>query len=256
MDARAQRHAFIVLSMIRRCVSRFHTAISHRVRCCLPAVALSVWVTIASSAHGGPPTRSETLEIARSFAEHRWEASEKNVLHGPDKSRVEVHTPDAGETRARESWTVGATNTGVPYKWGGFDSLASFDAGIRAGKAAGDLYSSEKRRKADAAVSAHAVGIDCSGFISRCWKLPKKYGTATLPSLCKPLASPAELRPGDIMNTAGSHVILFARWLDDAKTRALFYEAEPYSKVIASEHEIASLVESGFKPWRYRQMRE
>lgn len=211
---------------------------------------------VLARASAAPPTRAESIEIARSFAEHRWQASEKNVLHGPDKSKVEVHTPDRSEIRAREGWAAGETNTGVPYKWGGFDSLASFDAGVRAGKAAGDLYSSEKRSKADAAVSAHAVGIDCSGFISRCWRLPKKYGTATLPSLCKPLASAAELRPGDIMNTAGGHVLLFAQWLDEAKTRARFYEAEPFSKVIVSEKDVAPLVESGFKPWRYRQLRD
>ena len=32
------------------------------------------------------------------------------------------------------------------YKWGGLDTPESFDAGIRAGKAAGDVYTCEKRR--------------------------------------------------------------------------------------------------------------
>jgi hypothetical protein len=36
---------------------------------------------------------------------------------------------------------------GLPYKWGGFDTIASFEEGLRAGKAAGDLYNAEKRRK-------------------------------------------------------------------------------------------------------------
>ena len=62
---------------------------------------------------------------------------------------------------------------------------------MRAGKAAGDLYNPGKRIKGDAAVSEEAVGLDCSGFVSRCWKLPKKYGTGMLPNLCQLLGGPA-----------------------------------------------------------------
>lgn len=205
-------------------------------------------------------TRGEALAIAEQYATYKWEASEQNVLHGTDRSKVVVSTPnrekgasDAGDDRL---WTVGATNIGVPYKWGGFDSLESFAAGVRAGRAAGDLYTAEKRRKGGDAVSPYAVGIDCSGFISRCWKLPRKHSTDTLLSICKPLAAPADLLPGDIMNAAGGHVLLFAKWTDDAKTKALFYEAEPFSKVIASEHVIATMVSAGYRALRYRFIRD
>ena len=58
------------------------------------------------------------------------------------------------------------------------------------------------------------------------------------------------------MNTAGGHVILFVKWLDDEKKRALFYEAAPYSKTRAVEHETARLSASGFIPLRYRGIRE
>lgn len=203
-----------------------------------------------------PLTRSETIAIARSFAEHAWEASASNVRHGRDARGITVQTPDAaGDDDDPGKWRVGA-NVGVPYKWGGFDSLASFDAGIRASKAAGDLYSIAKRIKGGGAVSAQAVGIDCSGFISRCWRLPRKYGTATLPELCLPLGSVRDLRAGDIMNQPGGHVLLFGKWLDDSKARALFYEAEPFSKVLASEHDVSLLYLRGARPLRYRQMRE
>jgi hypothetical protein len=209
------------------------------------------------SLHGAPLTRAEVLSIAKSYAEHRWTASAHNVLHGFDADHVEVETPDHSVDAAQPDpahWTVNAENVGVPYQWGGFDTVASFDAGVRAGKAAGDLYNPEKRRLADRGVSSRAVGVDCSGFISRCWKLRQKYGTGTLPSLCKSLSSPAELLPGDIMNCTGGHVILFAQWLDDAKTRAVFYESQPYSKVIANQYNIADLTGDGFRPLRYRQI--
>jgi hypothetical protein len=120
----------------------------------------------------GPVTRTEVIAAARSFAEHHWRAGSEHVRHGNDAAGVEVHTPNEDPSGVAPAgtgrWRVGAENIGVPYKWGGFDTLASFDAGLRAGKAAGDLYSLEKRRRGRAAVSSAAFGIDCSGFVSRC----------------------------------------------------------------------------------------
>lgn len=202
-------------------------------------------------------TRNEALEIADAFAKHRWEASEKNVFHGFDRARIEVHTPNLAEGESNPRlWRPGGTNVGMPYKWGGFDSIDSFGRGIRAGKAAGDLYTPEKRQRGGAAVSSSAVGIDCSGFISRCWKMPRKYSTHSLVALCTPLRSASELLPADIMNTAGGHVLLFARWLDDSKKRALFYEAEPFSKVLTSERRISEMEAAGYRPLRFREIRD
>lgn len=211
---------------------------------------------LCSSAQAGPPNRAEVLRVAEAFCQHQWEASDKNVFHGRDRDGIDVQTPNRTDARPESVlWSIGS-NTGVPYKWGGFDTPESFDAGIKSGKAAGDLYSHEKRRLGGAAVSSHAVGIDCSGFISRCWKLERKQSTGTLPSICKTLPSPAELKTGDIMNAPGGHVILFARWLDEEKTRALFYEASPYSKVISGTYDIAALILSGFQPMRYKLIQD
>lgn len=209
-------------------------------------------------AWAGDLTRAEVIAIARSYAEYRWDGTEKNVRHGPDPAGVAVSTPSAPDAASAQPgyWLVDQTNTGMPYKWGGFDTLASFAAGVRSGKAAGDLYDASKRQMADRAVSDYAVGIDCSGFVSRCWKLRKKYGTGMLPDLCKPLASPADLKPGDILNYPAGHVVIFYEWLDEGKDRAHFYEAEPYSKVILSERSTVELASIGYRPWRYRQIKD
>jgi hypothetical protein len=201
-----------------------------------------------------PLTRAEVLRIAEAYCNYRWNSTGKNVLQGKDADGVEVHTPNVAPGAAPDPqlWTVDAANTGMPYKWGGFDTIESFEAGIKAGKAAGDIYDSQKRKLGGASVSSHAVGIDCSGFISRCWKLASKQSTETLPSLCKALPSVADLKPGDIMNAPGGHVILFAKWLDDQKTSALFYESSPYSKVTASTYSPTALVVTGFRPLRYK----
>ncbi len=225
----------------------------------LPA-ALSVLLCLASPSgvRGESITRAEVLEIARSFAELRWEGTAANARRGRDARGVLICTPSADDGAAGPPghWVAGQANVGMPYKWGGFDSLASFAKGVKAGLAAGDLYNAEKRRLADAAVSSEAVGVDCSGFISRCWKLPKKHGTSNLPELCVRLRSPTELKPGDIMNYAGGHVLLFAGWVGGAKDLARFYEAEPYSKVRAGEYSASQLAANDFLPWRYRRIRD
>lgn len=204
-------------------------------------------------------TRAEALEIGESFVTHSWQAAPVHVRHGRDAAGVEIHTPDRDGGHAQPAtaaWVVASLNIGVPYKWGGFDTPEKFDAGLKKGKAAGDLYTAEKRRMGGSAVSGDAVGIDCSGFVSRCWKLSQKHSTAMLAGICRKLPSPAGLQPGDVMNTANGHVLLFVKWLDAEKTRALFYEAAPFSKTLATEQDVAALAAAGYEPLRYRGMRE
>jgi hypothetical protein len=204
-------------------------------------------------------TRAESLKIAESFIQHRWQASAKNVRHGKDSDGIEVHTPDRAGGHGSppsECWVPNAENSGVAYKWGGDDNPKSFSAGIRAGKAGGDVYTSEKRRRGGKAVSGDAVGVDCSGFINHCWKLTARYSTNSLPSICQKLSSPAALEPADIMNQPDGHVLLFVKWLDAEKKKAVFYEAAPFSKTLASERDVNEMTAAGYRPLRYRHIRD
>jgi len=217
---------------------------------------------LLAQAHAGSAqtiTRADVLKIAESFIEHHWQASMKNVKHGKDAAGIDVQTPDRDGGQcdpAIACWVPGAENVGVAYKWGGNDTPQTFSAGVLAGKAAGDVYTSDKRKGGGKAVSSDAVGIDCSGFICRCWKLTTRHSTESLASICEKLASPAELKPGDIMNIAGAHVLLFAKWTNPEKTHALFYEASPFSKTVASDRDINQMTDAGFKPLRYRGIRD
>ena len=203
-------------------------------------------------------TRAESLKIAESFIQHRWQASAKNVRHGKDSDGIEIHTPDRDSGHGNpltECWVPDAENIGVAYKWGGNDSPKSFSAGVRAGKAAGDVYTSEKRRRGGQAVSGDAVGVDCSGFICHCWKLTTRHSTNSLASICQKLPSPAVLEPADIMNQSNGHVLLFVKWVDAEKKRAVFYEAAPFSKTLASERDVNEMIADGYQPLRYRHIR-
>ena len=208
-------------------------------------------------------TRREAIALAERYVLHRWRPSEKNVFHGIDTDGVRVDTPDSGlqptGPNTRPGWWIaGKSNVGVPYKWGGFDLPEEFDRGIRAGRPAGDIYTAEKRRLLDAAVSKHPVGIDCSGLISRCWRLPRSYSTRELTSVCEPVRDFAQLKPGDIFNLHNSHVLLFAGWKDETRRRFFAYEAgsPPSWKVQCNDIPLSLVTSQGYTAWRYRGMRD
>lgn len=224
----------------------------------MPRIVVALILLSAALVQAGNPpsvSRTEALQIAESFVQHHWRATARNRFHGKDAHGIEVHTPDRTGGRGgplSDCWQVNADNVGIAYKWGGLDTPQSFDAGIEKGKAAGDVYTPEKRRLDGDGISDAAVGIDCSGFICRCWKLKKRYSTYNLGEICHKLASPAALEPADIMNHSGGHVLFFVKWLDPAKKRALFYESSPFSKSLASEREVSDLIAAGYIPMRYR----
>jgi len=211
--------------------------------------------------HDSPPpsvlTRAQALAIADRYVRHTWIATEANAFHGVDEKGVRVDTPDTafrtGDARVGW-WKPGGQNIGVPYMWGGFDTPESFDAAVRAGKWAGDISTSEKRRLLDDAVSVRCAGIDCSGFVSRCWRLPRSYSTRELQALCTQVTDLSHLKPGDIFNKFNSHARLFSGWADVQRTDALVYEAGDKWRVVQNPRKIAAMQAEGYTAWRYRGM--
>ena len=124
--------------------------------------------------------------------------------------------------------------------------------------AAGDMGTPEKQAAGDAAVSRFAAGVDCSGFVSRCWRLDRPFSTRELPALCTRLPSWEDLRTGDILIAPGRHVLLFIQWEGTEKSRFLGSEAGPLPAWKCSEHVFSrSMLEnSGYRPMRYRGMRD
>ncbi|MDD5351487.1 MAG: hypothetical protein PHQ12_14845 [Chthoniobacteraceae bacterium] len=208
-----------------------------------------------------PVTRSEALAIAEHYRLFEWTPARKNIFHGRDPDGILVNTPDAGYNAPGHRpgwWEAGKVNVGMPYKWGGFNSLEGFKEGLEKGFYAGDVYTREKRRLLDAAVSKYTIGIDCSGLISRCWKLDRSFSTRKLPALCVPLASYADLKPGDVLNSNNNHVVLFCQFTDATQQRLLAYEAgsPPSWKVQLDDIPVAMLQEQGYQPFRYRKMKD
>ena len=227
----------------------------------LTTVLPSCSTTLSPGFSGGIVTRKECLAIAERYRVHPWKPTEQNIRHGRDGAGIQVDTPDCRFNPPGSIagwWVPDQVNRGVPYQWGGFSTPEQFDKGLALGYAAGDVYTEAKRAALDHAVSRQAVGIDCSGFVSRCWKLRRSYSTRELPSLCRPVTSWPDLKPGDILNTHNAHVLLFAGWEDSGKARLIAYETgcPPDWKVIRHAIDVAWLRRLGYQAWRYRGMRD
>ena len=204
-------------------------------------------------------TRSEAIATAYRYTQIEWMPEARHVRHGPDSRGIIVHTPDRSMAEfgdRRGWWQPGVPAKSMPYQWGGFDTPESFLEKIAAGKKAGDVGDAAKRKLGDAGTSADSCGIDCSGFVSRCWNLKRPYSTRELHQICDRLASWSDLRAGDILLNS-RHVVLFEKWRIPGK-ELIAYEAGPFPvwKVSACGLNQAKLIGEGYDPWRYRRIRE
>lgn len=211
-------------------------------------------------------TRVEALRTSRAYTDLAWRGTRRNIRHGTDPEGIRIDTPDASSsgTHAGAWWKPGTRSAGMPYKWGGFDTPRQFVSRLNrdpenGGRpaAAGDMGTPEKQAEGDDAVSRFAAGVDCSGFVSRCWRLSRPWSTRELPSLCTPLGW-EELRTGDILIVPGRHVLMFIEWYGNGREVFLGSEAGPLPVWKCAEHFFsrAILERGGYRPMRYKGMRE
>lgn len=193
--------------------------------------------------------REMALQIGDQYVNHSWTGGPENAFHGVDALQNQIDTPDA-LNMPEHGWSVsGEENVGVPYKWGGFSSLPQFDQGIAEGKFAGHIPTSGK-----SSATMAAVGVDCSGLVSRCWQLRGKRSTRSLPSICVQLNSYDQLQPGDVLNVVNRHVMLFVEFENADKSRLKVIEATASKgKVHYSSYPRELLEKNGYKPLRYKQ---
>ena len=159
----------------------------------------------------------KVIEKALEYANYRWTAYEKNVMHGMDENGRFVDTPDItwkGEILNCGWWKVDEENVGIPYSWGNASTIEEFEIGIREGKFAGNVPEDKKRYG-----SWNTVGVDCSGLLTRCWELPKKIATRDIPEYATIIKCIDEIQQGDVFAKIGSHVMFFAGFTDDEKYR-------------------------------------
>jgi MYXO-CTERM domain-containing protein len=168
-------------------------------------------------------TRDQVLARARAYAYHPWRCTTQNLTASCAASYKSVYIP--------------GDYVGLPYDWGGYMTLFEFDQQIAKGFGAGSYAS-------DGVLSCTA-GLDCSGFVSKCWDAGH-WSTSTLHNVSSPTTQ-AALLPGDAYNKAGSHVVLYSHKL--ASGEPIWYEAGGYNTHITVHSGWSNV--TGFSPIRY-----
>lgn len=134
-------------------------------------------------------TREEVLVRARAYAAHRWSSTAANQK--------------ASCSAGYESLFPPGDYVGLPYDWGGYMTLRTFDEQIAGGYGAGSQESD--------GILACTAGVDCSGFVSMAWSAGH-HTTSNLADISGAIAK-TELLPGDVFNMAGFHVAMFTHLL-------------------------------------------
>ncbi len=190
-----------------------------------------------------PLTRAQVIETAYAFANARWHVNPG--AYGPDPDRV-----CTGFNRVRRpGYLAGKLNQdvqGIPYCWGCMGSLSQIATAFDHGVPAGNVCTRNDPRR-------DVAGVDCSAFVSACWGLTTHFSTMAIPAIAQQLSNPWDLLPGDALNKAGSHVMLFVRFTPDRKAEMIESSTGGCNgKVCRNVYPLASLLARGFKPVRYR----
>lgn len=91
---------------------------------------------------------------------------------------------------------------------------------------------------------------DCSGFVSMAWGLRMSFTTSDI-HLVSHTIPRSELQPGDALNNPGSHVALFLRWADAARTRPIVREQAGPNGSPTVEREWSATTAAAYTPIRY-----
>ena len=148
-------------------------------------------------------TRQQIIQNAKSYLNVNWTLSKSNY-HGGQSDSWNYCAANKGSWRLPRTLTgrVGQTIAGVPYAWGGYQSVADFQRLIKSGGWAGNICVNK--------VLSNVAGVDCAGFVSQALQAGAYY-LAHITGLGR-ISTPinwSQLGPGDLLLKSGSHVALF-----------------------------------------------
>jgi hypothetical protein len=146
--------------------------------------------------------RQDAKNTADTYYAHAWYCYQANY---------DLCTQNIGGTNytsQRPNYITGLGWYGyVPYAWNGWRTVAEFDSDMAASKSAGHT------RTTPIGGMSCASGVDCSGFIQRCWGISDtKYNDTGLTAWCSNIADfdvqnpPPWMHLGDMYRWPGVHV--------------------------------------------------
>ncbi len=158
---------------------------------------------LLSAATAGAITRDQVLVRAKAYAFHPWTCTNANLTASCKGAYQSVYVP--------------GDYMGLPYDWGGYMTLFTFDQQIKKGYGAGSYP--------EDGVLSCTSGLDCSGFVSKAWDAGH-YGTSTIHKTSSAIGM-SSMKPGDVFNQAGYHVTLYSHTLNSGEP--VMYESVGYN---------------------------
>ncbi|SDX77134.1 hypothetical protein SAMN05660923_02903 [Tepidimicrobium xylanilyticum] len=176
-------------------------------------------------------SRSTIMSNAKSFhSSFRWSCQSKNL------------EPLTNWTKPRYVGSAG-TYQYMPYCWGGFSSIDQYNSGMSGTGRVGNINTSTSGHV------SNTYGLDCSGYVSRCWGTSTKYGTSTIMNIAKKINA-SDLLEGDALNNSGSHIVLFEKY--DGAGNYVLYESTKLNSYDRVSHTVRSISSMGnYVPIRY-----
>ncbi len=167
---------------------------------------------------------------AWTYVKHRWYCSTSN------------YATRNGSIRPRYITSANRYYNAVPYCWGGFDTISSFNRAMSARHSAGDINCTGGKRSGTA-------GVDCSGFVSRLWGLGAKRSTYTLRGVARAV-SKSSMRLGDAYIRPGSHCMFFRYYTSGGAQVFESTKTNSYDRVVTMNRTNTALANYG--AWRYQ----
>jgi hypothetical protein len=194
-----------------------------------------------------PITRSEVLKRAEAALNFQY------TVKQPNFSIKKIKNQCAGQNIWLRPYKIHSKFNkqviGIPYKWGGyFQELSYFAKAMKQGKILGDVCTCRDSNR-NYCVRYESLGLDCSGFVSYAWQT-KYHPTSRVHRISHEIEWD-ELKPGDALNKAGEHIIMFKSYSKDKNYIHAIESTVRCDGVCETTFRKYDLKREGFKPIRF-----
>ncbi|MGB8657982.1 MAG: CARDB domain-containing protein [Candidatus Zixiibacteriota bacterium] len=218
------------------------------------------YVTWSWPAKAGSITRNQIIQNGWPYILLNWVCPPQNATP-PDPKYCVYPNND-------EEWTsdfvVGQPYRGEAYEWGGWDDTNAFLTNMNSSKGQRAGVHINNDCLPDAQCNpCWSTGIDCSGFVSRCWHLSWKHNTRTLFDVADTIPYD-QLQRGDALDdttqAGGRHVRLFLQSLAGGRIRVMesiaYGVGDTLNRCNTNTYAESLLVAKNYIPIRYNNVSE
>ena len=180
--------------------------------------------------------QADPIEIAEQYRDLLWFVNSENVM----SNYTLTGNPQDGYTEMNPcDWIdlINEYSVGMPYHYGGRDDFDQWEEDYVNG-----IYGPGGHSVHYPGSLGWASGIDCSGFVGRCWEIDDytlhMYFNTTYIANNYEEVSVDDLQPGDCFVKTGIHTRLFYEWGEDNNVITIEATSGYYNRVLQLEYNL------------------